>query len=209
MKLFSLLALSQIASGAIGKHRILAATATDDTVSQADAATPTRKLVGVSMNVETASGARLDMHVAGVVPVKYGGTVAFGDPLTSDSTGRAVKATPGQPVLGTAMENGVVDEIGSVKIGDQAGSREQAISGTLVAGECVIATGITVTADSKAEVIPSAVITGSTNFACLAHLVASNTPGAPGVGAITIQALGANGAKDVDAAGTFHGTLKG
>lgn len=85
----------------------------------------------------------------------------------------------------------------------------QAISGTLVAGTCTIATGITVTAASRALVMPSAVITGSTNFASLVHLIASNVAGVPGVGTIIIRALGADGAQDVDAAGTFHGILIG
>lgn len=209
-KLYSLLAINLVASGAILANRILAAVpGTDDTVTQGDAATLPRKLVGVSMNVDTGDGARLDAHVAGIVPVKYGGTVQFGDPLTSDATGRAVKAGPGEPVIGTAMETGAVNEIGSVKIGDEAGSRDVVITGTLVLGVCEVITGTPVTATTRAFPTPNAAITGSTNFGGLAHFIAENTVGAAGVGAVVIKALTATGVLDADAAGPFQAILKG
>jgi hypothetical protein len=80
----------------------------------------------------------------------------------------------------------------------------QLASGTLVAGTATIATGITVTAATRAFPIPSATITGSANFGSLSHPIASNVAGAPGVGAITVRALGNDGALDADAAGAFH-----
>lgn len=80
----------------------------------------------------------------------------------------------------------------------------QAIDATLVAGTVTIATGITVAANS--EVIPLLIgaIAGSTNFASLRELKASRVNGAPGVGTVVIQAVGADGALDVDAAGAIR-----
>lgn len=92
---------------------------------------------------------------------------------------------------------------------DLAGQGIQQISGTLVAGTCTINAGIFVTAASRAVVIPSANITGTTNFGELAHIIASNVAGIPGAGSIVIRALGDDGALDADAAGTFHGILIG
>lgn len=82
----------------------------------------------------------------------------------------------------------------------------QLATGTLVAGGAVLGGGggtITVTALTRAFPIPGAVVTGSTNFGSLAHLFASNVVGGPGTGAVTINALGSDGAKDTDAAGAF------
>jgi len=79
----------------------------------------------------------------------------------------------------------------------------QVASGTFVAGTATIAAGITVTADTDAFVIPSAVLTGSTNVGCPAHLKASNVVGGPGVGSVTLNVLGDDGAIDSDAAGDF------
>lgn len=86
-------------------------------------------------------------------------------------------------------------------------TKVQLISGTFVAGECVINAGIIVTAASRAVIVASAAITGSVNVGCLAHIIASNVVGGAGVGAITLRVLGDDGAVDADAAGTFHGWL--
>ena len=206
MRLHPILSVNRIASGAIAPYRILQLATLDDRVEQA--AADARKFAGVSGQLSALDGERLDLHVQGIAPVEYGGTVANGDPLTSDSLGRAVKAGAGDTVLGTAQESGTVDEIGSVLLG-AGGPGAQVVTGTLVAGECVIDEGITVTAGTLAFPTPSAAITGSTNFAGLAHIVASNVAGGPGTGSITIRALGANGATDADAAGTFQALLLG
>lgn len=80
----------------------------------------------------------------------------------------------------------------------------QAVDATLVAGTVTIAAGITVAADS--EVIPVLIgaLTGSTNFGSLGELKASRVNGAPGVGTVVIQAYGADGALDSDAAGAIR-----
>ena len=79
----------------------------------------------------------------------------------------------------------------------------QIATGTIASGEDTIDTNIVVTANSYALAFPTANITGSTNFGCLANIVASNVVGAAGVGSVLIRALGSDGAKDADAAGAF------
>ena len=79
----------------------------------------------------------------------------------------------------------------------------QIATGTIVAGESTINTNIVVTANSYVLAMPIANITGSTNFACLSNTRASNSIGGAGVGSVLIRALGSDGAKDADAAGTY------
>lgn len=79
----------------------------------------------------------------------------------------------------------------------------QIATGTLVAGEATISTNIVVTASSYVLAMPTANVTGSTNFGCLANIRASNVAGVAGVGSVLIRALGNDGAKDADAAGAF------
>ena len=79
----------------------------------------------------------------------------------------------------------------------------QIATGTIASGEATINTNIVVTANSYVIAMPTANVTGSTNFACLSNIVASNVAGAAGVGSVLIRALGNDGAKDADAAGAF------
>lgn len=83
-------------------------------------------------------------------------------------------------------------------------TRIQVAGGTFASGTATISTGITVTASTDAFVIMSAVVTGSTNVGCPAHLKASNVAGVPGTGEITLNILGNDGAVDADAAGAFR-----
>jgi len=85
----------------------------------------------------------------------------------------------------------------------------QRASGTFALGTATIAAGITVTADTDVFVIPSAALTGSTNVGSPAHLKASNVVGGPGVGSVTLNMLGDDGAIDADAAGDFAALLVG
>lgn len=114
MKLYPLLAITMVASGAILPYRICAATATDDELKQG--ASSAEKLFGVSGQIGAEAGEPIDVHVAGIVPVTYGGNVAAGDLLTTDATGRAVVATDGARVIGLAAENGDADTLGSMLI---------------------------------------------------------------------------------------------
>lgn len=115
MKNHPLLCLPFVATAAILSYRICKADAATDKITQAS--DDNDKFVGVTGQIGASAADELvDLNVAGVVPVTYGGAVAFGDPLTSDANGKAVVAGDGDRVLGTAMEKGALDEIGSVLI---------------------------------------------------------------------------------------------
>lgn len=58
----------------------------------------------------------VDIIRGGIAEVVYGGTVTRGDPLTSDSQGRAIKAATGNRIVGFAEVSGVVGDRGSVFI---------------------------------------------------------------------------------------------
>jgi len=86
----------------------------DYTVVPAAAATDV--LVGVTTEVTTVNaGDRTDIVHSGAPYVQLGGTVAAGDPLTSDSNGHAVKAAPaaGSNVncIGRARYSGVSGDV--------------------------------------------------------------------------------------------------
>lgn len=109
--------LAYTAGGAIAANRFVKFGANDRTMLQAAAATDA--IVGVS-DLAVASGETVDVCQTGIFPVVYGGTVARGDLLTSDSSGRAITAAPGAGVNhrigGVAMESGVVGDLGSVRL---------------------------------------------------------------------------------------------
>lgn len=80
----------------------------------------------------------------------------------------------------------------------------QAVNATLVSGTATINTAIAVAADSEVIAYPKGAITGSSNFGCVRELAASRVVGAAGVGTVVIEAVGADGAKDADAAGAVR-----
>jgi hypothetical protein len=104
------------ATAAVGKRLLVAYGAADGTCVQASGATA--KIVGVSENIDHVAGERVSVFKVGnTADVVYGGTVARGDPITSDANGRAIKATAaGQYCVGDAEVSGVVGDIGSVDI---------------------------------------------------------------------------------------------
>lgn len=83
---------SYVALTAVAGRRIVAfaAPTTNASVEQADAATVTA--IGISDTLGAGAGQMLDVHRAGLVEVELGGTVAAGDPLTSNADGKAIKA---------------------------------------------------------------------------------------------------------------------
>ena len=107
------------AEAEVKKHRIVKFGAADGQVIYADSATA--KSVGVSMELDSATGDRVDITRTGMPEIEYGGTVAAGDFLTSDATGRAIVAAPagGANVrtIGIAEYAGVVGDIGAVALG--------------------------------------------------------------------------------------------
>ncbi len=107
------------AEAAIAAYRIVKFGAADGGVLQAAAATD--KLVGVTDRLAAAvAGDRIDVVRSGITEVEYGGTVAAGDLLTADASGRAIVATAAAGsnvrVIGVAEVAGVVGDIGSLRI---------------------------------------------------------------------------------------------
>ena len=103
------------AEAAILANRIVKAGAADYAVLQAAGATAADKSIGISTEIDSAIGERVDVVHEGIAELKLGGTVARGDPLTSDATGRGVAAAPGagvnNRVIGFALISGVVDDL--------------------------------------------------------------------------------------------------
>ncbi len=107
------LALPFIAGGTIPKFTIVKPHSTAGQVVAGAAATD--KLIGVSGEIDAVANDPMDVHVNGVRRVKYGGTVAVGDLLTSDASGNAVvTTTAGNRIVGIAMIAGVANDIGEV-----------------------------------------------------------------------------------------------
>lgn len=83
-------------------------------------ATATSALLGVTSSVDAASGDVADVVRAGIAEVIYGGTIAAGDPVTSDASGHAVKAAPAAGananLIGFAEVAGVSGDRGSIQI---------------------------------------------------------------------------------------------
>jgi hypothetical protein len=107
------------AGAAVAPRRIVAFGGDERTVIQAAAVTST--MFGVSDDVSAAAAGRgVDVVLTGVATVEYGGTVAPGAPLTSDSIGRAVAAAPAvgtnNRIVGFAMVAGAVGDLGAVRL---------------------------------------------------------------------------------------------
>jgi hypothetical protein len=75
----------------IPANSIVKFTANDGEVTLATAATD--KIAGVTDSVDVKAGSMVDVAFEGLHPVKAGGVIAAGDPLTADATSRAVAAT--------------------------------------------------------------------------------------------------------------------
>jgi len=112
------LTMNYRAQGAIAPHRIVAAGSEDQTVKQAGAGTDA--LVGVTPDVGAADGQRVDAIHGGIAGVEYGALVEYGDRLTSNADGKAIPATAGDRVVGTAMVSGINGDLGIVLIGHGA-----------------------------------------------------------------------------------------
>ncbi|CAA0129800.1 Uncharacterised protein [Starkeya nomas] len=106
---------SYIGAASVDPYLIVkaAAPAAGTTVRAAAGATET--IIGVTDELGGDQGGTVDVTLAGPAQVRLGGNVAFGDPLTSDAAGKAVKALPiaGQTVVivGWAGSPGAADDI--------------------------------------------------------------------------------------------------
>jgi hypothetical protein len=107
------------AEGAIGDHLIVIPGAADGGVAQATAVT--EALLGVTDAPKgVADTERVTVVHDGIADVVYGGTVAAGDFLTTDASGRAIASAPGagtnHNVIGRAVVAGVVGDLGKVHL---------------------------------------------------------------------------------------------
>lgn len=106
------------AETAVKKNRIVIGGTSAGSVIQASAATDSA--MGVSLELDAAAGERVDVVRTGIADVEYGGTVAVGDLLTSDSDGCAVVAAPAAGanvrIIGIAEYAGLDGDIGAVLI---------------------------------------------------------------------------------------------
>lgn len=104
----------------IAPYRIVkaAAPATGTTVATAGAATDV--LLGLTGSMGGEAGKQVDVTLLGPAEVRLGGNVAFGDPLTADATGKAVKVVPAagatRAIVAWALAPGAVDDIIPVRV---------------------------------------------------------------------------------------------
>lgn len=113
------LTVAMFAAIAIASRRIVTFKSGDDSqVNQAT--TNTQAIWGVSSDLDVTIGQPIDIVCSGSASVEYGDTITAGQLLTADSQGRAIPATTGSRTIGVAMENGVVQDIGSVLISPSA-----------------------------------------------------------------------------------------
>lgn len=103
------------AGAAILPFRIVKHGAADAFAIQSVAGTDASFGVSDSLGAAAANDP-VDIIRGGIAEVVYGGTVTRGDPLTSDSQGRAIKAATGNRIVGFAEVSGVVGDRGSVFI---------------------------------------------------------------------------------------------
>jgi hypothetical protein len=98
---------------AIAGYRIVRAAAGTNLVERATALTDS--LIGTADSMGCAAGDMLDVALLGQGEVVLGGAVAFGDPITSDAAGAAIKALPNAStqvrIIGFAHAAGVAGDI--------------------------------------------------------------------------------------------------
>ncbi len=98
------------AEGDIAPYRICAHGTADYAVKQATAATDA--LMGTTDELGKQANGRVDVCMGWLPEVEAGGTLAAGDPITSDANGKAVKATEGgSRIIGFAMTSAVSGDI--------------------------------------------------------------------------------------------------
>lgn len=102
-----LLSKTFTAGAAIGANKLVKMGAADGAVIEAvDGAA---SIVGVAPDVDTASGARIDVQMIGIAKVKSGGTIVRGGLVTASTAGVAVASAPAAGVnsyvAGFAMES--------------------------------------------------------------------------------------------------------
>jgi len=126
------------AGGTISPYRVAKFGADDNTVLQAAASTDSLLgVVNIPEGGDAASGDSVDVVIAGIANVEYGGNITRGDLLTSDANGKVVTATrhthtentagaytqnattgtgTSGRIIGVAMVSGVAGDIGAVNV---------------------------------------------------------------------------------------------
>jgi hypothetical protein len=99
-------------SAALGAYLIVKFSDTAATSKIAGATAATDALVGTTGQIGGDIGDMCDVDRAGIGKVKLGGTVAAGDPITSNNASKGVKATVDTSrIIGFAEEPGLADDI--------------------------------------------------------------------------------------------------
>jgi hypothetical protein len=124
-----LLTINRYAEAAVSPYTICRAGTVNGKVLPASASNqPLFGLVGL---VGADTGKRVDVNTHGFAPVKLGGSVNPGDPLTSDADALAVAASFGSNgtvyLIGFAEEGGVAGDIISVRIAPAAVRNEEGL----------------------------------------------------------------------------------
>lgn len=99
-------------SAAVGANLIVAFSDAANSRKVAGAASATAAIIGTTDRLGGDTGDMADITLSGLGDVKLGGTVAAGDPLTSDANSKAIKATvDGQRIVGFADAPGVLNDV--------------------------------------------------------------------------------------------------
>jgi len=103
------------ASAIIAACRFVAFSDAANSQKIAQGAAATDALIGVSDRMGGDVGQMVDVHRSGLASITLGGTVAAGDPLTSDANGKAIKCTAGagsvKRVIAWADQPGVAGDV--------------------------------------------------------------------------------------------------
>lgn len=104
---------SYLAEGAIAANIIVKVGAADYGVLAAAAVSD--KFIGISTEIDVASGERIDVIHEGIADLKLGGTVARGDFITTNASGQGVAAAPSagtnNQIVGKALVSGVSGDV--------------------------------------------------------------------------------------------------
>ncbi len=105
---------SKLAGAIVNPCRFVVQGATYDKAIQASAVTS--KIIGVSApDIVVALGRTVDINMLGeIAPIELGGTVTFGDHLTSDSVGRGIELSSTILAASSARSGGIVLQSGVV-----------------------------------------------------------------------------------------------
>lgn len=104
---------SLLAQAAVAGNLIVKPGTADFTVVPAAAATDL--LLGTADSLDKATGEMVDLDLRPIDEVRLGGTVARGQPITSNAAGKGVAAAPAAGanvrIIGFALKSGVAEDV--------------------------------------------------------------------------------------------------